>query len=86
MTRRPKGIDWYLEMAVGVAEDSISSLLLHGLPTRSSPLSLATSRQLKSLLPTHRRRLKLVVQRVWQLDGQSWVIARGRGCSKRERS
>ena len=30
-TRRPKIIDWYLEMEVGVARNSVLSLLCHGL-------------------------------------------------------
>ena len=71
MTRRPKGIDWYLEMAVGVAGDCVSSLLCYGLPTCSSLSPLAASRQLRSWFPTHCRRLKLVVQCMSSLCGQS---------------
>ena len=44
MMRRLSGIDWHLEMAMGVAKDNVSSLLCHGLPTRGSSLPLATSR------------------------------------------
>ena len=48
MKRRLRGIDWHLEMAVGVVGDGVLLLLRHGFPTLCSPPSFGASQWLRS--------------------------------------